>query len=466
MDFLLKSVNEVQSLDWSASHYEVWIKVFSVLLVLQSEDCGSGIDLSLLSNIVQRLTDEENLMHVWKEIILKPKCATSRDCFEVLNGFRVIANVYKDNVPASLTMREYSCAMMRALARCVACTKKSGNGETIAMILSLLSNSNLKYFLMELTQNPDSELSNIFAAANPIWCLNAASICIKAMEESDVTGWSAFERVFKALMQKVSENGIPISEVLEALVFNKAAPISTYGATLIISTFTVVELPEVLDTVGLVWGDRQFVSRADDKKQLLYTRILLAALTRCERRHLQANGSRNLPVELVLTMGVSNYLEIENIRIRQYGMKVAVAYSKLLGQELHFAELEAIERAEEERNTQLSANPGVAQVEAQAQVQVGGTTAGASAGERKHSSGMSAQVTGGGETGTGRRGSAQPQSAGYDSDGDSDSSVELEGYAIDEGAGAQGSGSVYSYKDKLLRTNYLRDCLQSKQAYF
>jgi hypothetical protein len=55
-----------------------------------------------------------------------------------------------------------------------------------------------------------------------------------------------------------------------------------------------------------------------------------------------------------------------------------------------------------------------------------------------------------------RQGPATP--VGYDSD--SDSSQELQGYALGEGGGS--ARDVYDYKDRLLRTNYLRDYLQSK----
>lgn len=442
-------------LDWGLSMSAVWSKIFALLQLLQSEHCQNNEILDNLSRSMLRLMEETNLVQLWKEIVQRSGVEGNRDCFEVLHGYRIIANIYKGNVAPALTMQEYCRAMMKALAISVLTTPDPNRSASFAAIFSTLSNSSLKYLLEELAQqrSVNNNFGDIIRAANPLWCLNVANIAMKALDGCAMEDVAGYERVFNILMQFVTESGVPISEVLESLVFNKTVPASRNAATVIVSTFAVNELAEVLDTVGFVWGDKHFVSRADVKKQAFFTRILQAALGRCERRHLQVTGSRNLPVEMVLTMGVSNYLEVENISIRQYGMKVAVAYSKLLGEPLHFAELDTIERAEE----LVTATAALRVIHKKAPATAASPRTGNNS-KVTEESGITGTTNG---TGTGRREVTQPQSVGYDSDS-TDSSAELEGYALDEG-GEQ--GEVYNYKDRMLRTNYLRDCLQSKSAF-
>jgi hypothetical protein len=195
---------------------------------------------------------------------------------------------------------------------------------------------------------------------------------------------------------------------------------------------------EVLDTTLFVWGDKLFVSRADVNRMSFLTEVIIAALAFCDRRHLSVTGSRNLPIELVLSMGVSNYLEVDSVSIRVHGMRAAQAYAKVIGEPLHFAELDVIDAQEEKKKSAAVSSSQSA------------------APSSSSSSSSSSNTSEPGKTLlTARSRPAKDTSVGYDTD----SSEELVGYNVDDEDGMSG---VYNYKDKLLKTNYLRDCLQSE----
>ena len=190
-----------------------------------------------------------------------------------------------------------------------------------------------------------------------------------------------------------------------------------------------------------MWGDRTFVSTADIPKQTLYTQVLIHSLQKSKREYLYLTSpSKGVTLDLLLSLGISNYLDIDNIHIRKHGMKIAQIYAGLLGETLHFAELDEILQQEKQTINKTQSE------------KLGKIDIPSSSSKGKISTNTIHTSTRATEPTAVARGVAEEY--------DSDSSVELAAYKLDDGGSSK--TEVYDYKDKLLRTTYLRDCLQSK----
>jgi len=365
----------------------------------------------------------------------------------LLNGFRLMGNAYKFNLPASLQHQAYVTSVLRSLSVAIR-DLADVNAYTIDGVISGLTDANTVVFLTETVALDEGHavISLLCGITNPIWLLNAAKVVLKLIMRLPICDKPGLKSALRSLVSSSVERGVSAGEIAEALVLvpltPRQAPRALYTsiAEILLESIPSTAVPEVLDATLLLWGDKLFVSRADVPRMAYLTEVVVASLARCDRRQLAVTGSRHLPVELALSMGISNYLEVDNITIRVHGMRAAVAYAKLIGEPLHFAELEALD-AEEARQSAVAAAPSSSSSGSNASLR--GQTDRSNAGKSSSSS-TTAHTAHHADT-----------SVGYDTD----SSEELVGYDVEE---EDTSAGVFNYKDKLLVTNYLRDCLQSE----
>jgi hypothetical protein len=322
------------------------------------------------------------------------------------------------------------------------------------------------HFVVALSENEYSIqlTTRVAPALEPMLALNMAKLALKlaSVDLSHFSDSSNAVQMASVLIVAAHQRGASVREVVDALVLTNRAKnvpdafiprLSAVLAGAVVSALPQESMPEAMEAVAGVWGDNAFVSRADSWKQTLFTSTLLAALQHSEPSYLHRTGSRGVSLDLLLSAGVSSYLDVDNIRIRKHGMRVASAYAALIGEPLHFAELDAIDAEEESARVRALQNRrGATHKGSSAALEAGGLR------PTGRGSSMVPEVPGK-VSSSPRQGPATP--VGYDSD--SDSSQELQGYALGEGAGS--AREVYDYKDRLLRTNYLRDCLQSKFCF-
>ena len=344
-------------------------------------------------------------------------------------------------------------AVLRALMEAIRDTVDI-NPYTAEGVINGLTDSSVSLFLEEIVSG-DKEgnvTSLLCGLMNPIWLLNAAKVVLKLLLRENSVEEAGLYNTFRMLVRSAAERGVSADEVVDTLVLashtsrrNISRSVYSTIAAIVVEAVPSAAMVEVLDATLFVWSDKLFISRADVSKMTYLTEVVLAALNHMSRRQLSAIGSRNVPVELVLSMGVSNYLEVDNINIRVHGMRAAQAYAKVIGEPLHFAELETID-AEEARRDSIQ--------------NVGNAPSSSSAAARSYGPTQNSNKTStAAKTNTAPAVSTSTHahtSVGYDTD----SSEELIGY--DDLEENDHTAGVYDYKDKLLNTNYLRDCLQSK----
>lgn len=448
MAAIQRQIEEIECVDWSVIPHQAWGGLVRALqeLSLEADTERTRYQVALLP-LLQRLLNAEYLLKLWSKILSMNVETGTSEGSGLLNGFRLIANAYKLNLPEFLQYQAYVTAVLRALSIAIR-DIADVNPYTIDGIICSLTDSNTVTFLTETValEGGQTVISLLCGITNPIWLLNASKTVLKLLLRTTVQDKLELKSALRSLIRSAVERGVSAGEITDALVLvpvtSKQAPRALYSAiaVILLESIPSTAVPEVLDATLFLWGDKLFVSRADAARMAYLTEVVVASLARCDRRQLSATGSRHLPVELALSMGISNYLEVDNISIRVHGMRAAAAYARLIGEPLHFAELEALDA--EEAKQSVSATTSVPS-----------SSSSAGQGHRTDKSNLSTNATS--RTSMAQSAHHVDSSVGYDTD----SSEELMGYDVEDEDTTSG---VYNYKDKLLATNYLRDCLQSE----
>lgn len=446
-------VKDLISLEWETGTFQMWKKVVQTLQALNLE---SGIDKRRIEDklipVLSKLIEPEILYSLWIKVLSLNVETGSSEGASLLKGHRLIANLFQTNLPVCFHHQAYVTAVLRALTEVIRDTVDI-NPYTVEGVVDSLTDSNVSIFLEELTlgEKNGGVISLLCGLMNPIWLLNAAKTVLKKLVRLNNSESVNTKTALRELVRGAVDRGVTAHEVVDALVLAHTSkrhiiPRRIYSeiASCIVETVPNAAMAELLDATLFVWSDKLFISRADVPKMTYLTEVVVAALAQCNRRQLSVTGSRSLPVELVLSMGISNYLEVDNISIRVHGMRAAQCYAQLIGEPLRFAELESFDVEEKRRENQNA-------VIADAPSSSSGTAQSKSAAKSNPAGAKGAPLM------NDKSSAHTHTSVGYDTD----SSEELVGYDdIEEDDHLTG---VYDYKDKLLNTNYLRDCLQSKR---
>lgn len=446
-----KIIESIDLLDWDNCIWQVWDSVVCALQELNVEELKrQSIAAEKFIPVLEKLISSEYLHLLWSKVLREDDEQSVDAGTRIINGYRLISNVYQHNIPDFLLHQNYAILVLRALANALDHTP-SINWKTADAVLNDLNDKNTDIFLVQLLSLDCSESTvNALCAAghmNPMWLIHGASAIIKQLFRSNSRNRLKLESALRDFVRAASEGGVRGSELIDSLVLiqysNKQPPrrVCTVISQIIMESIPSSFMAEVLDTTMFVWGDKTFVSKAAVHRMTLLTEVIIATLAYCDRRQLSVVGSRGLPLELVLSMGISNYLEVDNIGIRVQGMRVAQAYARVIGEPLHFTELDAID-AEEARENELAA------------AQAPSSSSGVSR-EKRPGAIAPGKPTSASGSSSAPSNNTESTNVGYDTD----SSEEMMGYNVDEN---DHLGGVYNYKDKLLTTNYLRDCLQSK----
>lgn len=318
---------------------QIWFEVFDCLntLCLKDVKVGEIVDVSLVAAL-EKLMIKDNLVKLWNEILLlKSEQSLKDSSSQLLHGFRLVGNYFRHKTTDTFQSNSYTSAIMNALVETIKKVDRSLL-PCIASICYCFSSFAHRYFIVELFADVKMT-AVVIAEMNPMWTLTSTKIYLNHFTQNpnryaNILDHGLIQLLISTLMEQIS-----VVDIIDCLILAKPT-CSLHAVDSIVLAIPTACIPELIDTVGVVWGDQFFISRGDINMQALLTKVLLAALTRSSREQLLTSvGSRNITIELVLTMGISNYLDVDNLKIRSQGLRVATAYAKLLGEELLFPEL-------------------------------------------------------------------------------------------------------------------------------
>jgi hypothetical protein len=156
-------------------------------------------------------------------------------------------------------------------------------------------------------------------------------------------------QLLSKLIHQCLRTGIEHLLIIEDLILKKQS--SFMSSRFIISTIFSYTGPnelskeqlvvDIIDTVCRVWGSSIFLTRSDYEMQVYLTDAMLATMIYASAELMQksSSSSEKIPIMVLLTSAISNYLDLTDKRVRILGMRVAKVYAKVMGRELDFEEL-------------------------------------------------------------------------------------------------------------------------------
>jgi hypothetical protein len=429
---------------------ERWARIVDSLQILRESSRASREDFSkcedAMAGLLEKTLQHRNLADLWSCVLHGNSAEGAEVAISIASSFRLISNVFRGRLRAFLEPAQYSRSIMSALVATldsIVIPAGSTPSEVLAAVLARFSDATLGTFMEQMVVGDGdvvhSRGGKVASVLDPVRLLQAVGTMLRRADGSSrAVGVQNAHTLVRLFVTRALSGGVSVGEVIEYVILAKTRSVA--AARVITSALPDRALPEVLDTIGLIWGDRVCVCSGNAQLHSFYTAILLSALSRVDKQQLRLIGSRRVPLELVLSSGISNYLDVDQISVRKHGMRVAQKYAEVMGQELNFPELVDAEEA-------LEAGAGTgAGIGAGAGVGAGGGAEGAYA--------KSGARSGAHETLPADDSALRDQDqAGSDSDSEIGTA-----YDVDE----EEHSDMYDAKDRLLHTNYLRDCLTSK----
>ena len=449
-------INDLDQINWNNSAIYAWKVLLKVLRHANTMNDPDRSDqlLNKIASSVESMLDNDLLLRLWCDIC---SAGILENEVNLLNAHRMITNVLREKTPDCASQHHYNQSIIKSLIKYIENANEM-RFNTIETVLSSFSEPYLWVFAVSICGHTNAVqiIKKLMDKISPYWSLNLSKHIIKYISKQVIDASTAdiarSRSVVTALIEYMTQQSIPTAEIIDNLIIGNnlrlqkndyLTEICDILAATVVNALVQDAMPVVVDVVAGVWGDRTFVSTADIPKQTLYTQVLVHSLQKSKREYLYLTSpSKGVTLDLLLSLGISNYLDIDNIHIRKQGMKIAQIYAGLLGETLHFAELDEILQQEKQTINKT-------QSEKQGKIDI------PSSGSKGKISTNTIHTT------TSTRATAPTAVArGVSEEYDSDSSVELAAYKLDDGGSSK--TEVYDYKDKLLRTTYLRDCLQSK----
>jgi hypothetical protein len=122
----------------------------------------------------------------------------------------------------------------------------------------------------------------------------------------------------------------------------------------LVDSFHENSLSKLADIIVNLWGDSTFVNKGNSDFQEFLTETILYILNKFDSASLMCkNNTNETPLIVSLSQGVSTYLDAGDKQSRLNGMKVAKAFSGILGNSIHFDELENDEKESLPNKTDL-----------------------------------------------------------------------------------------------------------------
>jgi hypothetical protein len=145
-----------------------------------------------------------------------------------------------------------------------------------------------------------------------------------------------------------SASSVDPLQIVEYLLLRRAAA-NIQAAEIIVNVLPLNSIVAVADKIATLWGEKVFISRGDQSTQQYLTAGLLAALRRLNSTDLSLMGPSGVPLAVLLSSGISAYLDQTGNTTRLNGMRVAKQFALMMGRDIVFDELVEEERREASR---------------------------------------------------------------------------------------------------------------------
>lgn len=303
--------------------------------------------------------DYNNLIGVWTDVFQLPRIASIEEARLFCNGYRIIFNYLRHHAPALFEPKIYFKILIKSMVS-AALLKRSHIASFIA-ILPELSSHVQNELLGYLSENPNLGYQ-ILRELDVSIAMRLLQLAMKKFDIEALLNSSGVD----ALLSALSDSALPTGSELDledeylATLFLRTA-LDSLTLTVHIAKLATDALIRngrdpaeasirIILMAGRLWGEKLLVQAPHRAKTRTYlTRVLLSCLDRQDVPITSTSlmsvlyspfedGSQASPA-LILSIGISNYLDSNDSKTRLNGMRVARSYSIRMGRELHFQEL-------------------------------------------------------------------------------------------------------------------------------
>jgi hypothetical protein len=337
-----------------------------------------------LKDILYNLLQNENLFKIWFDIFSIYTNISSiksiNELQQIINGYKIIANYFEDQTSTlynGIFMQyQYIQKFITSLFLIILSSYSNNDFDfniinnisipalsldETSIIKSLLSFESLSrdthIIILDLLCSYSTTNSHyIISIMSSYWSLQASNLLINdsrfniKFSSSISNATTAKTTIFKYLLIKSLDLCEPIN-LIELYLLKR--PYSIIVVEIILDVLPDSAVVDVIELVGLLWGDKKFVSKGNEKMQDYLTTTLLLSLNKIEiiddnsmesqdkiNINLNNRHRHSIPLSIILSNGVSVYLDIFNERSRNRGMKVAELFSKIMGNPIIFDDIE------------------------------------------------------------------------------------------------------------------------------
>ena len=423
---------------------DAWERALSILTLAREEEFTTEDRLianPVLIKILGKMIEYSYLMKTWEEFYAELNESTFAHCASMASMLmyanKIVCNHFGIQAPPAFRQEDFLPMMAKALAY-ASIRQNEIKLLFLNHLLDKLPSAAQVQFCVFVCINNDKfkAIVNIFAGK---WALFAAEKVTKMYDKlSSEKQRTNVSDVVPVLVWKILQDSYSAVEVVDALLMKQA--MASDAVRILVTSFPSEDMPVIIEQVALVWSHKLFIDRGDLAMMESLTNALLASIAACSAEQLESVGMIGLPLQVILTNGVSSYLDLDSMDMRVHGMKVGRAYATAMRYELDFPEIAIWE----ERNS-----------------------------KRKNLQPQSKSISKDSRQGSAMLRQASDLVSGPSRDNDSDSddnhsddsngSSEIAGYFIEDESDA--IPLSLTSKDRIIRTNYLRDCLESKLYY-
>lgn len=469
---LYETVTVLQTADISALDQGYLIKQaintsLSNILSIDGNAEHAAMKVAVLEELSQLFQESNFLRNLWTQLLLlsnRRRLTADSYLREIVSLPRLLANVYRLDLPNWLSESHYHRTVTKAALIAAAGTTNDSSTillESLSRVLASFPSRMLIHLLdllakglaknvcdnhitlTNFTQDADGmNKTQLDKATVQVLCqvqsLDLAEQLLKLItsqnnkvgtvgfsNSSAIEYYQLFEIIVECAWQKNNYD-----QVVELLFLN-------HSYDPVVASILSHYCPDAcvfhsLDLILTVWTEKHFHTNSKLKRQRYLTAAVLQLLQRLPSNCLYARSTSDVAMNIVVSHGISNYLECNDKELRSFGMRVAEALGRSLQQEVAFNELKEYDNQNPSSNLAALIAYDFCRVKADtANVLLANTNVALT--KSRHESTVAADDTFLAE--------------------DSDEDSEIEGYRIAEELPA---------KDKYLETNYLRDCLECR----
>ena len=317
------------------------------------------------------LVDEERLEGVWLELLECGSTTLMRsDAYRLLSSYRVLGNMLtrldelgqavEEDVRAALSRRAYLQSVVFALLRVVSSDARRLTCSFRALVVELPTEAQviLVEALVHIAQLGGDEdgisAARIIDTLPSEWALDGSCLILRLLRRASLSADAGSRTgalwLLEALLAKAvaDDKSFYVGDLVDALLLRKSH--DEQVAQIVVRSLPAESLVETLDALATVWGSRLFLARGDLAMQRYLTAAIVEVLGRIENTRLQSSGSSGCPLFVLLSNGISAYLDLSDGARRKLGMCIATKVAQLSGQELKFDEMQQEEQVNSSAN--------------------------------------------------------------------------------------------------------------------